>query len=183
MPKFQACTLSVVDGLRINCESNEFPGQIEKAITPLLSKYWLVCPQAGPFSITDKANYEELSAEIDSLIVDVPGLKDTNVHLMRPGVFHRLAPLFVVDEWTYLFALEGPEEFAIENALKIDETEWLSSKFFEVVEASTRGFFLYVLGFWEIYLPGKLAQADPLMRDATATVDAKHWVDDGVVLE
>ena len=61
---------------------------------------------------------------------------------MRPGVVHRFASLLVVDEWTYLFALEGPEEFAIGNALKIDETNWLSSKFFELVDANTQRFFL-----------------------------------------
>lgn len=167
-----------MDGVRVNCDSNRFPGTIVRAISPLFPRYWLVCTQGGPFSIADKPNFEQLSEEIDSFSVDVPNFRDTDVHLMRPGVFDRFGGLLVVDEWTYLFALDGPEEVAIENALKIDESNWLSSRFFEIVESNTLGFFLYVLGFWEIYLPDSSSQTSLFTQNPVSKISSKHWVDD-----
>lgn len=89
-------------GFRIDYKSLDFPGPIEKQVLPLFSKYWLVYTQGGPFSITDKPNFEELDGATSSFIVDVPQFKDTDTHLFRPGVFPQFAKLLVVDEWTYL---------------------------------------------------------------------------------
>jgi hypothetical protein len=42
-------TLLTMNGLRVNCGSREFPGQVERAISPLFPKYWLVCTQGSIF--------------------------------------------------------------------------------------------------------------------------------------
>ena len=166
-----------MNGFRIDCDSRRFPGSIETAIVPLLSMYWLVCTQAGPFSITDKPNFKELDEETSSFIVDVPEFRDMDVHLFRPGVFPRFAKLLVIDEWDYLFALDGPEESAKKNALKIEECagEWLSSTFFKAVESSAAGFFLYVDGFWEVYLSD---QSSNLLAHGFTEVHSEHWLHD-----
>jgi hypothetical protein len=74
-----------MNGFRIDCDSPDFPGLIERAILPLLSKYWLVCTQAGPFSFTDKPNFEDLEEETSSFIVDVPEFRDTTRTDQRLG--------------------------------------------------------------------------------------------------
>jgi len=81
--------LRTMNGFRIDYDSQNFPGPIETVVLPLLSKYWLICTQSGPFSIADKPNFEELDAETSSFMVDVPEFRNTDVHLFRPGVFPR----------------------------------------------------------------------------------------------
>jgi hypothetical protein len=168
-----------MNGFRIDCDSQDFPGPIETVVLPLLSKYWLVCTQGGPFSTTDKPNFQELDAETCSFIIDVPEFRDTDVHLFRPGVFRRFASLLVVDEWAYLFALDGPEESARQNALRIEECagDWLSRTFFEAVESSALGFFMYVDGFWEVYLRDQSSHAN-LLAHGFAEVHSEHWLHD-----
>ncbi len=165
-----------MNGFRINCDSQDFPGPIETVVLPLLSKYWLVCTQGGPFSITDKPNFKELDAETSSFIIDVPEFRGTDIYLFRPGVFPRFAGLLVIDEWTYLFALDGPEESAKRNALKIEKCagDWLSRTFFEAVESSALGFFAYVDGFWEVYL----REYANLPAFGFAEVHSDHWLHD-----
>jgi hypothetical protein len=116
---------------------------------------------------------------MSSFIVHVPEFGDTDQHLFRSGVFPRFAELLVVDEWTYLFALDGPEESAKQNALKIEGCAggWLSRTFFEVVESSTLGFFIYVDGFWEVYLQDQSAHAN-LLAQGFDEVQSEHWLND-----
>ena len=175
-------TLRTMNGFRIDCDSPDFPGPIERAILPLLSKYWLICTQAGPFSVTYTPNFEDLEEETSSFIVDVPEFRGTDKHLFRPGVFPRFAKLLVMDEWTYLFALDGPEESAKQNALKIEKCSgnWLSSEFFGTVQSNTLGFFMYGGRFWEIYLRDNPLHMNPLAH-GFSEVESKHWLNDGQV--
>jgi hypothetical protein len=168
-----------MNGLRLDCNSPRFPGPIESGISPLLSKYWLVCTQGGPFSITDKSNFEELAAETSSFLLDVPEFRNSDMHLFRLGVFPQFSEFLVIDEWTYLFALDGPAEFAKRNAVKIGECagDWLSRAFFEAVESTALGFFIYVDGFWEVYLRDQSSRAN-LMADGFTEIHSDHWIHD-----
>jgi hypothetical protein len=166
-----------MDGLCAYSKSREFPGPIEAAVSHVLRKYWLVSTQSGPFRITDKPNFRQLDDEIDSFTVDVPQFRDTDTSLFRRGIFPKLANILVIDEWTYLLALNGPEEEAVKIAVELVEGEWLSSKFFEVVESKTLGFFLYASGFWEIYLPDHSLHAN-LGRLGFGEIQSTKWLKD-----
>jgi hypothetical protein len=169
-----------MNGFHIDCHSLKFPGPIEAAVLPLLSKYWLVCTQGGPFSTTDKPNFEELEAETSSFILDVSEFRDSDLHLFRPGVFPQFLKFLVVDEWTYLFALDGPAESAKKNALELKkcwQDDYLSRAFFGAVATATLGFFMYVDEFWEVYLRDQSSRADLLALGFTE-IDSDHWLHD-----
>ena len=155
------------------------PRPIELAVSPLLSNFWLVCTQAGPFAITDKPNFEELAVETSSLIVDVPEFRNTDVHLLQPGVFPQFSKFLVIDEWTYLFALEGPLELAKQSALKVEDhaRDRPSKTFFEAVESNALGFFMYVDGFWEAYLRDQ-SSIPNLIGQGFTEIDSDHWLND-----
>ena len=142
------------DGLCVRIETHSrpaFPGVLESTIHQLTSSFWWIDTQAGPFRITDKSIFSELDAEIERYRVSVPELEDASSALWRPEIFPRFEELLCLDEWTYLVSLQGPEADAVDAAKEFSKTEYLSPRFFELVQSKAATFFLFVANFWEVY--------------------------------
>jgi hypothetical protein len=143
-----------MEGLCIRVQTGsgfEFPGVLESTIHQLISHFWLIDVQAGPFKITDKPNFSELEAEIERDWVAMPELENTSSSLWRPGIFPRFEELFCLDEWTYLTSLRGSEADAVSAAKDLFAAQYLSPRFFELVDSIGATFLLYVDGVWEVY--------------------------------
>jgi hypothetical protein len=68
-----------MQGIRIDCaEPCAFDSLFEPAMAKLAPRYWLIDSQSGPFSITDKPNFRELDALLDTYSVNVPEFKDSS---------------------------------------------------------------------------------------------------------
>jgi hypothetical protein len=150
-----------------------------QGLLPRLSPYhWPIDGQSGPFSITGKPDYELLQAELKNFLVHVTSLEDTSTHLWKPRILPRFADPLVVDEGTWLIGLPADKKEALRVLADIEESEWLSQIFFELIERNSVVFCLHVDGWWEIYT------CDPGWTDSLKeapgifTVDSSKWLDE-----
>src|SRR5256885_1079245 len=78
--------------------------------------FWVVDLYSGPF----RADWMFASADNEALAEqqfwDMPAFADTSTHGFRPGTIPRLAEHLIVDEWSYYFAIDAPEDMALRRA-------------------------------------------------------------------
>ena len=114
--------------------------------------YWVIDEQAGPFDslwIYQAPEPEEL---LDRQFLEVPECRGTSTTCWRPGTLPRLAAHLIVDEWTYLFAIDAPEEGVRDRAGRIARHIGdLSAEFFAGLDGLADLFLLHVDGWWELY--------------------------------
>lgn len=111
--------------------------------------YWLIDAQSGPFRDNLPGQNE---AVYDELLVETDACRGTSCSCWRPGTLPRLADQVVVDEWTYLFAMQCDETGVPERA------EWLRPRlgkfdadFFAGLPAVADLFVIHADGWWEVY--------------------------------
>ena len=114
--------------------------------------YWVINDQAGPFDFLWTYETPENEAFIDSQFLEVPACENTSTTCWRPGTLPNLASRVVVDEWTYFFAIDAPEQEVCSRAGRIDEHIGdLSCEFLERLDGLADLFMLHVDGWWELY--------------------------------
>ncbi len=148
-------------GLRIESRGvRRFPDALRPIFPYLEQDYWLAGTQSGPFKITDKPNFTEM----------------TSCCLLRPCVFPKFVDLLVIDEWTYLMALPGPEALAIKSAAEAYSSGWLSQDFFGLVQSKRVTLLFHVNGWWELYTSNG-ALLDEIAKDKNASsIDSTKWL-------
>lgn len=72
--------------------------------------YWVIDDQTGPFDSPWIYESPENEALHDRQLLDVPECENTSTTCWRPKTLPNLATHLVVDEWTYFFAIDAPEE-------------------------------------------------------------------------
>jgi hypothetical protein len=120
-------------------------------LNTLAARYWIIDSQSGPFSITDKPNFRELDGLLDTYFVNAPDFENSSETLWRPGIFPKFAELLVVDEWTYLLGIGGPEEDALKKAVQISRTPRFSDEFFTAISSAHALLLVYPGGWWKVY--------------------------------
>jgi len=139
-------------GIRIDCaERRAFGLLFAPVMAELAARYWIIDSQSGPFSITDKPNFRELDGLLDTYFVETPDFENSSETLWRPGTFPKFADLLVVDEWTYLLGIDGPEEDALLKAVQISRTPRFSDEFFTSISNAHAVLLVYPDGWWEVY--------------------------------
>ncbi len=168
-------------GLRSRDDRTYPPGVFRELFEPLLGEfdrlYWLLDVQSGPFSITDKPNFEKLDVELNAHWVEVPQIENTYASLWRPGIWSRFGGMLVEDEWTYLTGIPGPEAAAIESAKLFSCVPHSSPEYFGAVEA-VRGVLAVILtSCWVLYTPRTdwLTRLSSDLWTATDSGDAHRW--------
>jgi hypothetical protein len=85
--------------------------------------------------------------------------------------------LLVIDEWTYLIALPGPETFAIKTASEVDSSRWLSQEFFGLIQSKKATLLFHVHGWWELYTSGRALLEDIARNASASTIDSAKWLE------
>jgi hypothetical protein len=139
-------------GIRIDCsERRGFESLFAPVMAEFAARYWMIDGQSGPFSITDKPNFGELDGLLDAYLVNIPDFENSSETLWRPGVFPKFADLLVVDEWTYLLGIDGPEEEALQKAVRISRIPRFSVEFFTSISSAHALLLVYQDQWWEVY--------------------------------
>lgn len=113
--------------------------------------YWLVETQSGPFRDYFLPGKESV---YDALMIDTEVCRDTSCSTWRPGTLPEHADPFVVDEWTYLFAICCEEsELAARAEWLVPHIGRFGAEFFTGFEAVADLFVMHVDGWWELYTP------------------------------
>ncbi len=164
-------------GLRIESRGvRRFPDALRPIFPYLEQDYWFADTQSGPFEITDKPNFTELEVELSRFTVNVARFEMTSCCLLRPCVFPKFVDLLVIDEWTYLMALPGPEALAIKSAAEAYSSGWLSQKFFGLIQSKKGTLLFHVDGWWELYTSNG-ALLDEIAKDKNASsIDSAKWL-------
>jgi hypothetical protein len=168
-----------MNGLRIEARGVlKFPDALRPIFPHLERHYWLVDTQSGPFKITDRPNFPELEAELARYTVDVAQFEMSSCCLLRPPIFPQFVDLLVIDEWTYLVALPGPEALAIKIASDADSAGWLTQKFFGLIQSQKGTLLFHVDGGWELYTSNEALLEDVAKNGNTSMIDSSKWLED-----
>ena len=141
-----------VKGIRIVCANpRAFESLFAPVMSEIASRYWVIDSQSGRFRITEKPNFRQLEDTLDTYFVNVHDFEDFSETLWRPGVFPKFANLLVVDEWTYLLGIDGPEQDAVRKAIHISRFPRFSDAFFTAVSSACALLLIFADGWWHVY--------------------------------
>jgi len=116
--------------------------------------FWVVDAQAGLFR--SGCCSDEGLALSERYGWNIPAFANTSTNGLRPGLIPDAAEKLIVDEWSYYYAIDSPEEVALERAaflernignLSKDNLKWLA--------AGADLLIVHVDGWWEFYTPRK----------------------------
>jgi hypothetical protein len=114
--------------------------------------YWAIDNQAGPFDSRWTYGSPENEALLARQFLDVPECRNSSTTCWRPRTLPKLAAHVVVDEWTYFFAIDAPEEEARIRAGRIARRIGdLSRAFFEDLDGLADLFMFHADGWWEFH--------------------------------
>ncbi len=114
--------------------------------------YWVIDDQTGPFDSLWIYGSPENEALHDRQFLDVLDCENTSMTCWRPKTLPNLATHLVVDEWTYFFAIDAPEEEARIRAGRIARHIGdLSREFFEELDGLADLLMFHADGWWEFY--------------------------------
>ena len=131
------------------------PAGLPAVLAPLANElahcYWLIDTQSGPFRDYSLPGRE---AVYDKLLVETDACRDTSCSCWRPGTLPRYARQVVVDEWTYLFAMQCDRAAVSERAAWLwRQSGKFDDAFFAGLSAVADLFFMHGDGWWEVYTP------------------------------
>jgi hypothetical protein len=114
--------------------------------------FWVVDCQSGPFRSSWMDESEQNEALTERQWWGVPALANTSTSGLRPGSIPRLADRLIVDEWSYYFAIEAPEQQALARATALAPHIGDFSKTFLRTLADLADLFIcHADGWWEFY--------------------------------
>jgi hypothetical protein len=114
--------------------------------------YWVIDDQTGPFDSRWVHGSPDHGALLRRQFLDVPECRDSSTTCWRPRTLPKLADRILVDEWTYFFAIDAPEEEARSRAGRIARHIGdLSVGFFEGLDGLADLFLFHGDGWWELY--------------------------------
>ena len=94
---------------------------------------------------------DDHQALVDSLRWDLPSLRGRFAGF-RPGLVPRLADRLIVDEWSFLYAIEGPDTRAEARATRLASYEGVySTAFIRNIECYADLLLCHIDGWWEFY--------------------------------
>jgi hypothetical protein len=130
--------------------------------------FWVVDLYSGPFRSKWLFASTDNEALAEQQYWDILAFANTGAHGFRPGTIPRLAEHLILDEWSYYFAIDAPEDVALRRASLL---AWrigdLSADFLRQLDAAADLFLCHVDGWWEFYTGRK----DWLDRLHTAWTD------------
>jgi hypothetical protein len=113
--------------------------------------HWIIDDQTGPFDSV----WIYGSPENEALIArqqDVAECRDTTTSCWRPRTLPKLSAHVVVDEWTYFFAIDAPEDEVRRRAGHLSRRIGdLSEEFFSRLDVLADLFMFHADGWWEFY--------------------------------
>lgn len=114
--------------------------------------FWVADAQGGPLDSLWLFESDENDALVERLEWDVPAFRDTSTRGYRPGTVPRLARQFLVDEWSYYWAIDAAEPEALRRATALarhvgDFTEGFLERLSEVADL----FVCHADGWWECF--------------------------------
>jgi hypothetical protein len=154
--------MPVVSGLVL-----DGPRSLSEVCGPLAAElshcFWVVDLYSGPF----RADWMFASAENEELaarqFLDIPAFANTSTHGFRPGTIPQLADHLILDEWSYYFAIDAPEDIALRRAgLLAGHVGDLGKDFLRGLDVAADLFICQVDGWWEFYT-GRPAWFDRLL--------------------
>lgn len=114
--------------------------------------FCVVDVQSGPFDSLWLFDSPENEALTERLAWDVPALANTSTNGFRPGALPRLAGRLLVDEWSYYFAIDAPEEDALRRATALARHIGdFSLSFLERLDEFADLLVCHVDGWWEFF--------------------------------
>ena len=106
--------------------------------------FWAVDVQSGPFNDPDVLP--------EAQFWEVPAFKDSSTIGLRPGTLPKLAGSLIVDEWSYYFALDAPENQALRQAIALARHIGdFSEEFLGELDQVADLFICHADGWWEFY--------------------------------
>src|SRR5262245_55923881 len=131
--------------------------------------FWIVDLYSGPFHFDWLYPSEENEALADASSWHPPAFPNPSTPGFRPGTIPRLADRLVIDEWSYYFAIDSPQDIAARRAtLLAKHIGDLTEPFLRDLDKAADLFFMHVDGWWEFYT----ARPDWLARLRAAWPDA-----------
>jgi hypothetical protein len=120
--------------------------------TSLTRCSWVIDDQTGPFDSRWIYESPENQALLARQFLDVPECRNSSTTCWRPRTLPKLAGHLIVDEWTYFFAIDAPEEEARQRAGRIARRIGdLSREFFADLDGLADLFLFHADGWWEFY--------------------------------
>jgi hypothetical protein len=114
--------------------------------------HWVIDDQTGPFDSLWIYGTPENEALLGRQFLDVPECRNTSTTCWRPRTLPKLASHLIVDEWTYFFAIDAPEEEACRRAgLIVRHIGDLSGEFLDGLDSLADLFMFHADGWWEFY--------------------------------
>jgi hypothetical protein len=114
--------------------------------------FWAVNLQSGPFDSLWMFETEANEALVESLRCEVPALENSSTCVLRPGSIPRPADRLIVDEWSYYFAIDAPEQQALIRATALDRHIGdFSEPFLRTFDGLADLFICHANGWWEFY--------------------------------
>lgn len=113
--------------------------------------FWLIDSYSGPFRSSWLYASPDNEAIYDEKFVETDAGRNASISCWRPGTLPRYAEHVVIDEWTYLFAMQCDESAVAQRVDRIGR--WLgkfNEDFFAQMEEAEL-FLMHVDGWWELY--------------------------------
>ncbi len=112
--------------------------------------FWLFELQSGPFDHLGRADWEQLSTEIEALAVEVDDTSGMSSFLWQPEAVQKFGSLLVHDELGHFFGIEGPIEHARQAAGFLLDA-WRKRGLLPAVEEHAAFFAFFAYTHWEVY--------------------------------
>jgi hypothetical protein len=114
--------------------------------------FWVVDLYSGPFRCDWLFASADNETRAEQQFWDVPVFAETLTHGFRPGTIPRLADCLILDEWSYYFAIDAPEDVALQRApLLAEHVGDLGEAILRGLDAAADLFICHVDGWWEFY--------------------------------
>jgi hypothetical protein len=124
----------------------------EPLATDLSRCFWVVDCQSGPWKSAWFYESRRNQALAASQSWSVPALAETSTFGLRPRTIPRLADRLIVDEWSYYFAIDTPEQQALARATALaPHIGDFSQAFLRTLDHLADLFICHADGWWEFY--------------------------------